>query len=93
MALADISIIKTRSHRRDFSTEQARKDPQKLLSQWIDKTASGAFSDTFLEVFDFKKLPAFDVVESHLTFTLTGNISDQKALKLRSVAPNPPALK
>ena len=73
--------------------EQARKDPQKLLSQWIDKTASGAFSDTFLEVFDFKKLPPFDVVESHLTFALTGNISDQKALKLRSVAPNPPALK
>ena len=42
--------------------EQARKDPQKLLSQWIDKTASGAFSDTFLEVFDFKN--------SHLLMSL-----------------------
>ena len=73
--------------------EQARKDPQKLLSQWTDRTASGAISNTFLEVFDFKKLPPFDAVESYLTFTLTGNISDQKALKLRSIAPNPPALK
>jgi hypothetical protein len=73
--------------------QQARQDPASLFKNWGATAESEAFTEALLEVFDFTKLPAYEAIEPYMTFTLTGNVSQEGVLKLRTINPLPSALK